>query len=195
MPLGVNSNQKGNPVLDKLKSWSYQKVVPDYQIGDKNGLLFLSLKYHRLHPEYIQSRLHTLQAFKTKILLILVDVTAIQQIRELNKLAIDWEFQTLLAWSIDDCAKYIDTFVSFENKTPDSIREKVNDNHFSKFSSLMTGIKSVNKTDVVTLSTQFMNFKSIVDTKIDTLKQLPGFGDEKVRQIMKAFDEPFVLNK
>lgn len=195
MPLGVNSNQKGNPVLDKLKSWSYQKVVPDYQIGLKNGLLFLSLKYHRLHPEYIQSRLPTLQAFRTKILLIMVDINAVQQLRELNKLAIDWDFQTMLAWSIDDCAKYIETFVSFENKTPDSIREKVNDDHFSKFSSLMTAINAVNKTDVVTLSTQFMNFKSIVNTDSDTLKQLPGFGDEKAKQIMKVFDEPFLLTK
>ena len=34
-------------------AWEYADIVPDYQVGLSSGVLFLSLKYHRLHPEYI----------------------------------------------------------------------------------------------------------------------------------------------
>jgi DNA excision repair protein ERCC-1 len=158
MVLAVNSNQKGNPVLNKFKaqSWTYEEIVPDYQIGKSNGLLFLSLKYHRIHPEYIQPRLIQLENFNTKILLVLVDISQAQNsIRELSILAIDHNFQVVLAWTDEDAAKYIETFKKYESKTPESIREKVDESSFSKFSNFIAQIKSVNKTDVVTLSSHF----------------------------------------
>jgi DNA excision repair protein ERCC-1 len=48
-------SQKGNPVLDKIKSmpWEYGDIPADYVLGVTTCALFLSLKYHRLHPEYI----------------------------------------------------------------------------------------------------------------------------------------------
>ncbi|KAJ3336170.1 ssDNA endonuclease and repair protein rad10, partial [Kappamyces sp. JEL0680] len=83
----VNPNQKGschrvtkgNPLLEFLKGkvpWEYQAdLKPDYVVGQSNCVLFLSLKYHRLHPEYIGTRLRDIHgAFVGRFLLVLVDV-------------------------------------------------------------------------------------------------------------------------
>ena len=39
----VNSCQRGNPVLQHIKgvAWEYADIVPDYQVGLSNGVLFL----------------------------------------------------------------------------------------------------------------------------------------------------------
>lgn len=81
----VNSCQRGNPVLQYIKgvAWEYADIVPDYQVGLSNGVLFLryvrkltpSLRYHRLHPEYIHTRIQKLAHMYTlRVLLVVCDV-------------------------------------------------------------------------------------------------------------------------
>jgi DNA excision repair protein ERCC-1 len=130
----VNSNQKGNPILQTIKqSWEFSDIIPDYIVGKSAGVLFLSLKYHRLHPEYIQTRIPKIQGFDLKVLLVLVDVVNNQQLlREISKIAFDGNISLLLAWSSEDAARYLETLKAFETKTPDHIREKVDQDPFSK---------------------------------------------------------------
>jgi DNA excision repair protein ERCC-1 len=75
----VNTKQKGNPILEFLKgkvAWEYEAdLKPDFVVGQGNCALFLSLKYHRLHPEYIGTRLRDISgSYIGRFLLILVDV-------------------------------------------------------------------------------------------------------------------------
>lgn len=73
----VNSCQRGNPILQHIKSvaWEFADIVPDYQVGLSSGVLFLSLRYFRLHPEYIHMRIQKLAHMYTlRILLVLCDV-------------------------------------------------------------------------------------------------------------------------
>ncbi len=56
--------QTGNPLLRFIKNvrWQYvEDLVPDYQMGKSTVALFLSLKYHLLHPQYIHFRIRELQ--------------------------------------------------------------------------------------------------------------------------------------
>jgi DNA excision repair protein ERCC-1 len=131
----VNPNQKGNPILGLIKTfpWDYEDIVPDYVVGESNAVLFLSLKYYRLHPEYILPRIRTISNFKLKILLVLSDIQANQQaIRELTKICVDHKVTMLVAWSDSDAAKYIEVLKQYENKTPDLIRERIEEDPFSK---------------------------------------------------------------
>ena len=94
----------------------------------------------------------------------LVDITANQQaIREVTKLAFDSNVSLILAFSSEDAARYIETLKTYEHKSPDFIREKIDSNNFAKLSSALTKIRSVNKTDVVTLTS---NFKVFIITDI-----------------------------
>merc|ERR1711977_138157 len=74
----VNKRQTGNPMLKFIKNvrWMFvDDLVPDYQLGQSAVALFLSLKYHLLHPQYIHFRIRELQkAFRLRVLLVHVDV-------------------------------------------------------------------------------------------------------------------------
>ncbi|KAK4996476.1 Mating-type switching protein swi10, partial [Elasticomyces elasticus] len=68
----VSPRQKGNPILANIRSmpWEYSDIPADYVLGTTTCALFLSLKYHRLHPEYIYSRIRALQGkYNLRILL------------------------------------------------------------------------------------------------------------------------------
>jgi len=59
------------------------------------------------------------------------------------------------AWSNEEAGRYVETFKSFENKPPDAIKERVDNDYISKLTDCLTQIQSINKTDVVTLASTF----------------------------------------
>jgi DNA excision repair protein ERCC-1 len=75
----VNNCQRGNPVLDHLKNipWQWEDIVPDYQMGATTCALYLSLKYHRLHPDYLARRIEKLgPMFNLRVVLVHCDVVS-----------------------------------------------------------------------------------------------------------------------
>ncbi|XP_046539900.1 DNA excision repair protein ERCC-1 isoform X1 [Equus quagga] len=75
----VSPRQRGNPVLKFVRNvpWEFGDVLPDYVLGQSTCALFLSLRYHNLHPDYIHQRLQTLgKSFALRVLLVQVDVVS-----------------------------------------------------------------------------------------------------------------------
>jgi DNA excision repair protein ERCC-1 len=85
----VSTRQKGNPILNHVRSlpWEYSDIQCDYVLGATTCALFLSLKYHRLHPEYIYSRIRALgKSYNLRVLLTMVDITNHEEaLKELSK--------------------------------------------------------------------------------------------------------------
>lgn len=72
----VNPKQRGNPLLKSITNvtWEFEDIVPDYIVGRTACILFLSLKYHNLNPDYIHTRLKLLgKMFELRVLLVQVD--------------------------------------------------------------------------------------------------------------------------
>lgn len=72
----VNPKQRGNPLLKSICNvpYEYEEIIPDYQIGSTIGILFLSLRYHNLNPDYIHNRLKILgKNFELRVLLVQVN--------------------------------------------------------------------------------------------------------------------------
>lgn len=155
----VNSCQRGNPVLQHIKgvAWEYADIVPDYQVGLSNGVLFLSLRYHRLHPEYIHMRIQKLAHMYTlRILLVVCDVDDHQAaIRELTKVAIIHRMVLMIAWSAEEAAQYLESYKAFEQTPPDLIRARVNEDPLSVLQSVLTNVRGLTKPDVLTLATRY----------------------------------------
>ena len=57
--------------------------------------------------------------------------------------------------SYEEVAIYLQTYKAFENKSADSIKERVDQDYSSILRAALTSIKGVNKTDVVSLRTHF----------------------------------------
>ncbi|PKI83518.1 ssDNA endonuclease and repair protein rad10 [Malassezia vespertilionis] len=200
----VNSCQRGNPILQHIKGvpWEYADIVPDYQVGVSNGVLFLSLRYHRLHPEYIHTRIQRLARMYTlRVLLILCDVVrpseALTQtdhqaaIKELTRIALVNRMVIIVAWSPEEAGRYLEVYKAFEQTPPDTIRARVQDSYMSQLTATLTNVRGINKTDVMTLASHVGSLEQITDAPPEKLMMLPGLGDVKVQNLQRAFQQPF----
>lgn len=109
-------------------------LVPDYEVGKTTGVLFLSLRYHKLHPNYIYERFKLLgKLYKLRLLLVLVDTPDYAKgIRELTRVSVVMDFCLLLSWSNEEAGRYLETFKAFEHKTPDAIKARTGESSLEK---------------------------------------------------------------
>ncbi|XP_044113045.1 DNA excision repair protein ERCC-1 isoform X1 [Neovison vison] len=155
----VSPRQRGNPVLKFVRNvpWEFGDVLPDYVLGQSTCALFLSLRYHNLHPDYIHERLQSLgKSFALRVLLVQVDVKDPQQaLKELAKMCILADCTLVLAWSPEEAGRYLETYKAYEQKPADLLMEKLEQDFVSRVTECLTTVKSVNKTDSQTLLTTF----------------------------------------
>lgn len=122
----VSEKQRGNPVLRLLRliPWQFSPdIVPDYVMGSTCAI-FLSIKYHLLHPKYVERRITELgRTFRLRILLVYVDdLNSTKALFDLNKICFMSDVTLILAWSNEECARYIETFKNYEDKPSTSIQ-------------------------------------------------------------------------
>lgn len=142
----VDREQTGNPVLSCITKcpWSFVDKHPyDYSLGARAGAYFLSIRYHRMHPNYIYERVRRVSNASTstkttvlttppkeetgllRLLILLVDVPNPEKtILELTRVSLSLEFSIVLAWSNEEAARYLETFKLFEHRSADSIRAR-----------------------------------------------------------------------
>jgi DNA excision repair protein ERCC-1 len=76
----INPAQKRNPIIKHIRNvpYEYGDIVADYVMGATTCALFLSLRYHCLHPNYIHERLQQLgNSYELRVLLVVVDVVSV----------------------------------------------------------------------------------------------------------------------
>lgn len=99
----INPCQRLNPIVECIRNVpkEFGDILPDYQVGKTTGVLFLSLRYHRLHPEYIHQRIERLgQSYNLRILLLMCDISEHQEaIRELTRVCLVNNITVIVAWS------------------------------------------------------------------------------------------------
>lgn len=196
-PLLVSTRQRGNRLLKYLNNvrWEYSEtVLPDYVMGGQACALYLSIKYHLLHPEYILTRMRQLGSkFNLSIVLCLVDVEgSTQPLEELMLLCTNMGFTLICAWSLAEAARYLETYKAYENKGAKIIKEQVQSgNPYAVLSDCLTAVRGVNKTDVLTLSSTFGSLKNIIDCSMEELSLCPGLGPRKVKNLYETFHAPF----
>ena len=161
-------------------------------LGDKAAALYLSLRYHTLNPNYIHERLKTFTGSELRVLLVQVDIGEPHHaLKQLMRISILSDLTLMLAWSHEEAGKILETYKSFENKPPDMIMEKSNPDPHSKLVDALTSVKSVNKTDAVTLISVFGSLEGIVQASIEDLTLCPGFGPHKAQRLHKVLQQTF----
>ncbi|KAJ4293783.1 ssDNA endonuclease and repair protein rad10 [Collariella sp. IMI 366227] len=145
----VSPRQKGNPVLACLKSiaWEYSDIPADYGLG------LTALKYHRLHPEYIYTRIRNLQGkYNLRILLTLVDIPNHEEtLRELSKTSLVNNVTVILAWSAAEAARYLELYKSYEHAGFAAIRGHQATGYAERLVEFVTVPRTINKADAVAL--------------------------------------------
>ncbi|CAM9171613.1 unnamed protein product [Choristocarpus tenellus] len=159
-----------------LPSSSFELLPPTFHIKrfvtlPSNSLLFQALAKH----------------FTLRVLLCLVDVEDnVQPLLEMNKMSILNDFTLVLAWTPQEAARYLETYKAYEHKPATSIQEKVDADYLALLQDCLGTVRSLNKSDVLTLASNFGSLKSICDASIEDLAACPGLGDKKVARIYEA---------
>ncbi len=192
----VNNVQRGNPVLKHIRNVPYEfgDILPDFLLGQTTCAFFLSLKYHGMHPQYLLGRVREIgRNYRLRVLLVVVDISdASDAIQELDRFSVLHSLCIILAWSIDEAARYLETYKAYENKGPEQLQERVAKDYMSVLTNALTTIKSVNKTDAVTIASTFGCLKDLARAPLDDIRLCPGFGERKAERLFSLLDEPFV---
>ncbi|XP_062968405.1 DNA excision repair protein ERCC-1 isoform X2 [Cynocephalus volans] len=191
----VSPRQRGNPVLKFVRNvpWEFGDVIPDYVLGQSTCALFLSLRYHNLHPDYIHERLQSLgKNFALRVLLVQVDVDPQQALKELAKMCILADCTLVLAWSPEEAGRYLETYKAYEQKPADILMEKLEQDFVSRVTECLTTVKSVNKTDCQTLLATFGSLEQLITASREDLALCPGLGPQKARRLFDVLHEPFL---
>lgn len=195
----VSPRQKGNPILTGIKQvpWEYGDIVPDYILGVTTCALFLSLKYHRLHPEYIYNRIKQLQGkYALRVVLTMVDIDNHEDpLKELSKTSLINNVTLVLCWSAAEGGRYLELFKSFENAAPTAIKQHQSTSYSDRMVEFITTPRSVNKTDAVSLVSQFGSIRTAVNSRHEDIAGIAGWGEKKVERWCASVQEPFRIQR
>lgn len=194
----VNKNQRGNKVLDYIKDvpWEYGAgdMVADYVTGSTSCVLFLSIKYHSIKPEYIYRKIAKLQKqqFDLKVLLVMIDKENHEAaIRELTRASMRHDLAILVAWSNEDCGNYISKLKSLETATVKLIEGSKSKDYTSRLADVLSNVR-LNKSDALNLSTTYKSLKNAILDDSERVSEINGFGPTKVKRWTQTIRDPFI---
>lgn len=156
-----------------------------------------SLKYHRLHPEYIYTRIRNLQGrYNLRILLTIVDIPNHEDsLRELSKTSLVNNVTLVLCWSAAEAARYLELYKSYEHANFAAIKGAQATSYADKLVEFVTVPRSVNKTDAVALVSTFGSLKAAINADPETIGVISGWGEKKVKAWTSAVEEPFRVKR
>ena len=195
----VSARQKGNPILNSIRSlpWEYSDIPTDFVLGNTTCAFFLSLKYHRLHPEYIYARIRSLGGkYNLRVLLTMVDIQNHEEpLKELSKTSLINNLTLILCWSAQEAGRYLELYKSYEHASPASIRAHQATSYAEKMTEFITTPRSINKTDAVGLVSAFGSVRAAVNARPEEIGTIAGWGEKKVQRWCQSVREPFRLRK
>ncbi len=195
----VSPRQKGNPILTSVRTvaWEYSDIPADYVLGATTCALFLSLKYHRLHPEYIYNRIRDLKGqYQLRVLLVMVDIENHEEsLRELSKTSLINNVTVMLCWSAPEAGRYLELFKTFEHAAPTSIKAQQSTTYSNSMVDFITVPRSINKTDALGLVSNFGSIRTAVNAGPEEIALIAGWGEKKVQRWCNSVREPFRIKK
>jgi DNA excision repair protein ERCC-1 len=200
-PILVSPRQKGNQLLSLFRNvpWRFEDgITPDFILGASACALFVQVKFHLLKAGYVEKRLKGIPrtgpgSFKLRLLIVQRDVDENDgALLELTRLSLAHECTLLVAASLEDAARLLETVKMYEHKPAAVIQERLDESHVVRAQEALTTVRSVNKTDALTLLSAFPNVAGVLTASEAELAVLPGLGDKKIAYLREVFNTPFL---
>ena len=155
------------------------------------------MKYHRLHPEYIYTRIKNIQGkYNLRIILTLVDIPNHEDpLKELAKTSLVNNCTLICCWSAAEAARYLELYKSYEKANFKAIQGQQGSSYVEKLVDFVTVPRGVNKTDAVSLVGNFGSLKNAINADPEQIAVIGGWGEVKVKRWCTAVDEPFRSRK
>jgi DNA excision repair protein ERCC-1 len=192
----ASTRQRENPLLKHLLHVKvvFKECIPDFVIGKQICILFISIRFHISNPKYLYDRIQQLtHLFSLRIVLCKIDHEEHENhLLNINEMCMHGDCTLILCWSDIEAARYIETYKLYEKKSATIIQPKVENDYIPRLQETLTSIKSVNKTDAITLASNFGSLKSIMNANTDELNLCPGMGEKKAKRMLDLFQAPFI---
>lgn len=155
------------------------------------------MKYHRLYPEYVYGRIRDLQGkYNLRILLTMVDIANHEDpLRELSKMSLISNVTVILCWSAAEAARYLELYKSYEHAGFKAIQGQQGTSYAERLVDFVTVPRGVNKSDAVSLVSNFGSLKNAVNAEPEQIGIISGWGEVKVKRWCSAIEEPFRVKK
>lgn len=210
--LSINrKRQEGNPLLKYVRNipFEWADIKADFEAGKEMGILYLSLKWHKLHPGYIEGRMDSDgSGYAIKVLLVLVNVDPRFMLRELNLYCYRTGWTLVLCYSPEEAAEYLEHFTISRSKDEQTavsaFQEKkrrrlgiadgaeTGDTQMQKAIEFLSGIRAVTTSDAQRLIGTFGSIRAIANADVESLSLCPGLGPVKAENIHRFFRTPFL---
>ncbi|XP_070296480.1 DNA excision repair protein ERCC-1 [Salvelinus sp. IW2-2015] len=204
----VSPRQRGNPILKFVRSvpWEFGEVVPDYVLGQTTCALFLrslcvyntcfmeflpcvcdvafsvplkAVKHAHLSPGYGHKRART--ELRMEVGRLPAGCSRLQDAQPpVARTCTQFKLELIFLNSPEEAGRYLETYKSYEKKPADLLKEHVEKDYLSKVTDCLTTVKSVNKTDSITLLSTFSSLEGIINAAKEDLVLCPGLGPQKV---------------
>lgn len=92
---------------------------------------------------------------------------------------------------LQECARYLETFKSYETKPASAIQERSDTDYVGRLTSALTTVRGLNRNDAYTLGTKFGTLADIFRGNMEQFSACPGLGPVKGRRLFDTFNEPF----
>eukprot|EP00892_Ulva_mutabilis_P011916 jgi/Ulvmu1/9097/UM005_0192.1 len=162
----------------------------------QTAAVFLSLKFHRLRPQYMTERVKALnRAFRTFLLCHCDVEDPINPLAEVAQAAIDLNVTLLVAFSDLEAARYLELLKAFENKAADGLKPQLETDYVARVAKVLTRVRAVNKTDATVMGSKFRTLAGVFQASEEDLSSVPGLGPAKVKRLFAAMDTPFYVGR
>jgi DNA excision repair protein ERCC-1 len=173
----VNPQQKGNPLLQHLGNIHVadNELAEDFVLSDSCSALYVSVKFHKLNPLYVGKRMEAMKKkVKTQVLVVHVDDADCEKpLLEVQTLAISFRFVVVLAWSLQEAARYLDAYSrSAGTNTVKLLEGKQASDLHAKAVEVLTTVPAINKNDAKTLMRNFNTMAEIFNASMTDLSIL-----------------------
>ncbi|KAK6090609.1 hypothetical protein P3W45_000332 [Vairimorpha bombi] len=184
----INTKQTGNSVISYLtySSFVYEELLTtDYEINDTTSVLFLSLRFHCVKPEYIFKRINKLKPYMLSILLIYVDTTnySTTLLELYDKIS---DLTIILGFTNEECARYLKGIDINHNRSINIIRKKeVN------FETFLETFPKINSTDSARILQNYNTLKDFFNNLNSDVKNIKGIGEIKAKLLKEYYEKEF----
>ena len=116
-------------------------------------------------------------------------------LKELSKTSLINNVTLVLCWSSAEGGRYLELFKSFENAAPTAIKQHQSTSYSDRMVDFITTPRSVNKTDAVSLVSQFGSIRTAVNARHEDVAGIAGWGEKKVERWCASVREPFRIQR
>ena len=194
LPLTISKRQEKNPMIPLLGGIDTrftQSDIFDFAITDEIAILFLTIKFHRLNPQYFDDRAKKLIGpWKTRILILLIDDdNPNRHISALTQTAMAHNMTTVLAFGYEEASKWLHSYYTIQDSSLDELKSTSESNYDIAVNMLHS--LNISRKDAEDLLNTFGSIDKILKASKEQISKATSMSSSKIDAFFAAIDKDF----